>query len=435
MTNFGKLLFGSIAIAGLLTACNSNDQIQGTVEVESTLNVEFTLPGNASSRSVVENPIIEVTPDIRTVHVSVVRGESNTLAKGTITMAEGETSGSIAFKAIKLGGNETVVITANGEDENTVAQGLSIDKIQPTADKAGLANVFYANKRQLTATDLQTLDGVKTYTVDMSLLPVAARVELFGNIAYSDDVKDLTVNFITPNAYSTNYNVLSTFNSTTATPGSLAIFSTPAVPNSFYADIEDGTKAIANHLFVGDQQNIAFRIKATIYDLYENQNTNDYVKVKVGMDGEEEIYSYVYKTAENDLYVAKYEAGVREYYGITIDEDNQYSISTEKAPSSLILATETREGFFTLSNFKISDTTGGNLGVIINNGKYQAGKIYKINLAEIDWNNDGKFIEGEDEYDPTENGGGTIEPSVKQGLSVNVTVSNWSIDKIIPGVH
>lgn len=125
------------------------------------------------------------------------------------------------------------------------------------------------------------------------------------------------------------------------------------------------------------------------------------------------------------------------YFVLTPATDGDYSVLTQKynksttasVPSNLKTYSTVADklaGYFNMVKF--AQTINGNEINTSASEYYEAGKIYGVFFDRIDWNGDG-VIDGNDKYDPNENGDGSTDPSVfKADVIVSASVLNWTVE-------
>lgn len=443
--NLKSFFAASLAVFGL-AACSSNDDNVQLPAESGSLRIAFSIPSPASSRGIIEEPVTDVKPIIKTANVYVMRGTA-IVAQKPITLTVGN-FGEATFEGILVGGNEKVVIAANGNEK--VAD-LAIESFQPSASDAGLKNVYYRSESSLTSAVKTTVGGKAHYELaNVIVNPIAARVELSGKINFDKRlVSQLSVDVVTPNAFTFKYGnpnlYFPKFLTGNAADKGMMFVDETSKPG-FYNTIADRSKVIANHMFAGDDQRIAFRVTGSTYVRVKNAD-GTFVYLA---DAAKTYKTPVYKGTNGQMYalpisqaaafanlktrtLGQVGSGLVEVTksagGYTLGNAITSDVTLETA---VTLGGTAKNGFYAFVNFS---TASGEILTNIDGGKYAAGSIYKLNFAEVDWNHDGRITE-EDVFTPDEDGGGgTEEPSEKADLVVKATVKDWVLKNIVPGVE
>ena len=410
-----------IAVSSLI-ACSNNDEIgsgSDSIKNYSDLVVNFKLDGS-KTRGVIEDGA-NTKPIFKNTTVYVFSGNDEVINQNVELKEDGtskDLTGKAEFTKILLGGKENVIVTANVGDGDVSAahiDGRSIENIQPNENQKTLENIYYYGSSTLTE------KGTNNYEAKIDLAPVAARVEVFGNVDFNDTfVKELTVDVITPLEYTGKYNDASSIvKPKTEKHGELWLDLTD---NNYTSIKDENTKVVANHLFGDDVQKIAMRIKSQNYIL--ERSLDETMIIFNLKDGSK---SPIYRNMNNELAAKSGEKYIR----ITKNEEG-YAEGDEI--TGFEPSTEAKEGFYTMVNFGTVAGEGGDL-TILSNGKYEPGYIYRIDLGKIDWSGDQNYNSGLDKFNPEENGTGTEEPAYKSDLSVVVTVKEWTKEHVIPGIE
>lgn len=430
-----SLLFSLLAIF-TFASCDSNDDATNAGNSQpSELKVVVKIPGlNKNTRGFIEAPVEDYTPVITSATVYVQKTDGNVIESKNITFTEGKFNEAqiVTFEAIPLSGSEKVTVSANvtstdaGKSE-VVVLGREVKDIQPSTTNTGIKNVYYMGEASIATSALPgNSDGHKVYEATVDVKALAARVEITDNIKFNKDlVKDLLVDVVTPTNYVNTYGATTKFTPSTNNQGALWLSLTS---DNYNTDIMTGGKAIANHIFAGDEQRIAFRIKTTNYE-YEKSEDGKGRKVILKKEDGSEYESYIYKATDNKLYVKKDDD---KFYECTYNNEGKPIVNTDASTtitSTDNIQTKDNSGFFTMVKFrKLTDNAE------VHQGKYEGGFIYKIKFSEIDWNGDGQITD-EDAYNPDENGGGTTEPAETADLIVIATIVEWTPENVFPGIE
>ena len=453
----GKLVMVALVALGF-SACSNNDT-NFDVGKPSELKVSFDVPKRVT-RGVLNEPLTDLIPQLDVVTIYVMRGDQVVDFKSVSSDELENGTNTVTFEAIVLGGKEEVVISANVKDENStnVSSNKLVDRsvkeIQPGFMKSNMGNIYYFGSSPISLKAEEGEDGHKLHEVSVELQPLAARVEVGGHVKFNTEtVKNLTVEVITPDEYIDVYGSKVYYHPSVDDKGPLWLDLDKASSSGHGYDLirmrdaEGGLKnVVANHLFSGTRQKISFRINADLYVIDHNEDkTPRHIKETAllkDFDNEElEVDSYVYIAGAADT--GEEVAGIKESIGK--DAFQLWRIDRNKEGQLLLLGEafdgerkvnntidDLGLGFFSLVNF--SKEVGGKLNPI-DKGQYEGGKIYKIDLSEIDWNNDGKFDPEEDLYDPIPNGPGTDNPTESADLIVKATVKAWIIENVVPGIE
>lgn len=182
-----------IAVSSLI-ACSNNDEIgsgSDSIKNYSDLVVNFKLDGS-KTRGVIEDGA-NTKPIFKNTTVYVFSGNDEVINQNVELKEDGTSkdfTGKAEFTKILLGGKENVIVTANVGDGDVSAahiDGRSIENIQPNENQKTLENIYYYGSSTLTE------KGTNNYEAKIDLAPVAARVEVFGNVDFNDTfVKELT---------------------------------------------------------------------------------------------------------------------------------------------------------------------------------------------------------------------------------------------------
>lgn len=410
-----KIMIAALAIFGLTSCSNDKDNVKTQ---ETNLLVTLDVSSHVT-RGVIEGTSDE-TPEV-TSAIAYILSNGNVINQKAFEIKDENKTGPFetVFDKVLLGGNEKVVVAINKDQVSP--KDLEVKAIQPTAGVPAKGNVYYFSKAVDIVSAGELSADKKMYTVNVGNIdPVAARVEVSGKVVgHKDFVKSVTVDVITPNLYSAKYANTEKFVAKTTENGDLWL----NLDTTAQTSIENGEKVVANHLFAGDEQRIAFRIDAVNYKLRQENNAN--IKVKIA---DVEYFVYV-GTEEGKEYVRKSD----KFYALTFEGETKVPTMGAEATDDLIATYNTAKadkkgGYFSLVKFEDSKKES-------DNKNYEAGNIYKISLGKIDWNGDGKYDES-DVYNPTENGDGSDEPSALEvGLTVQATVAKWIVKNVVPGVE
>lgn len=428
-----QLFLAALAVFALSACSNDNDDVDTGKVQPSELKVIVKIPGlENNTKGAIVDPIpnTDLSPKITKATVYVLNSTGGEIAKKDVAFTGGDyNSGkAVTFEAIPLGGGEKVVVSANvgataGTSEFTVV-GKDVKDIQPVAGgNEGIQNVFYRGEATVVASSLPgNSDGHKVYESTVTVAALAARVEITDNIKFNTDlVKDLFVDVVVPSNYTKEYGATTKVTPNSTAKGDLWLDLTAA---NYGTDITGG-KAVANHLFAGDEQRIAFRINANIFNYKKNEDGKA-IKITIAA---RDIDSYVFLADDGEYYV---ENNTGDLFGYSENAKGEAVIedtATSGVTKSTYNTVTEKSGFFTMVNFhKNADNT------LIHDGKYLGGIIYKIKFSEIDWNGDGK-IDDQDIYNPDENGGGTEEPAETADLIVIATIADWTIENVFPGIE
>ncbi|WP_018109906.1 hypothetical protein [Bacteroides propionicifaciens] len=263
-------------------------------------------------------------------------------------------------------------------------------------------------------------EASKTYKVEMTLEPQAARTEVSGAIKVNPKlVVSTTVDKITPNNYRETFASGETFKAT-----------------------------------IGN-----FGQNATIYDVVKINNIDEKTSKNQLVDAAKP-QSYIFKGKNDKYYVESdpmpYEP-ISELFeleesntGTIIIGDKKYVISTNQLTDLTQIKTyttaetaagangiESPRGYFQLVKFAALRENGlldpkGTLD-------YEPGKIYKISFAKIDWNKDGKvndqdhFSPGDGGQDGEDGGNGGTDPTPtdnKYDVAVGAKILDWTIEEV-----
>lgn len=436
---FKSLLVATIAVAGLASC--SSDQIgeNNNVSGLNDIKVSVTVP-NAFTRGEIEGSVENGSPIVKNVSAYVLRGKSQ-VAKMELTKLDEVYSAN--FKDLSLNGSERVVITANNKDV-TDPQGYKIMDIQSNANAENVAAIYYFESAKLSSVVPVTVENKTTYTLDdMILKPIASRVEVSGPIDFEEKlVKSVDVTEITPNNYSETFGATERFfaqsTGQTVPPTAEGLKNLGELANAgFYEQITTGGKVVANHLFNGDEKRISFRMNATVYDVLKNTKGE---RIKPVNSANVQLDSYVYPAtsgAEGSKTTRLYiKDADKKYYELIAADKGQIQVAgkkynkstTEKAEDveldTYSTITDKNAGYFNMVKFAAltGETMDPNPSEF-----YEQGKIYKVFFNQIDWNKDGK-IDGNDKYNPDENGDGGETPSnFDADIVVGATLMKWDI--------
>lgn len=280
----------------------------------------------------------------------------------------------------------------------------------------GITNSVYSGEDGL-GTATSDASGKKIYKVDFNMNSLTARLELMGRIGFNKDlVKELNLVAITPIKFREK-----NLDTKVITPKDDLNKLWYKAEDSHYTDADGfiGGKALANHLFAGDQLAFSIGIQPTLY-VCEKDINKAYVKLKYSGDASDEKYSAVYqdKADSNILYIYNKEENA--FYNVTKTGD-KYSIGN-KAESvnfeNIKLETAVLQ-FFNMAGDKL-----------ITEGKYTGGKIYKIQLNDLKWGDSNN-------YSPDVNTGNPEEPEEKEEADVIVTatVVDWTEQNTTAGLE
>ena len=355
-----------------------------------------------------------------------MRGSSVVDSK-TVDLTDLQTK-KVTFEAISLGGREMVLITANILEDGVSAPsytGRLVKEIQPTAENKGLTNIFYSGTAPIQEDLAASGDGHKNYESTVDIIPAAARVEIGGEVKYNQElVKGLYVDVITPSEYTNSYGDTDKFIPSQDKTGDLWL----DLDTDKYLSINDPKQRVAaNHLFAGDIQKIAFRLNANIYETKKDDKGS---AKKVQLDDGSSSFLYVLEGSSPESEKLAVLKSDKQLYSYELNKVGEVIIGDSpltEAKRATYNTVEKNTGFFAFVNFK-SDANGS-----IDTG-YQAGKIYQINLAQIDWNGNGDF-DDEDLYNPEDNGTGTDNPAQAADLTISATVKEWTKEHVTPGIE
>lgn len=439
--NDSLLLTFFVAILALSSCTHDNynpvnDSTIGSIKVRVAVN-------QTKSRSIITTPVTDEKAVLDFITVFIMRGDFVVAEKNTQVM---NSIAEVDFENVTIGGNETIIVVGNNNIKSF--KGVEISEIQPTEANTGLDNIYYMGKASLSDITPILKNKKRYYVVDnVELQSIAARVEVSGQVRYNKEiVNSLNVDVITPNAYTyifgNPYKFYPTYSPIDqANPGVLSIHNT-----DFYNKISDHKNVVAYHLFIGDEQRIAFRIDAAIYNVLRNSD-DTFIMLKGKNDGGYEYTSPIYTDINGNYYVLavgneddparqnlnnmgsieKQGAGLYHVKkeGDTYIVGERISSDIQLAKSSSVL--DNKKGFFALVKFGQGDRTG-----VVDNGVYAGSKIYKIDLGKIDWNGDGKFDEKVDIYDPSIIGEGTENPVEATEVMVEANITDWNIENLAP---
>lgn len=453
---FKGLLFATVAMAGLAACSSDNEAVDGIVGTDKDLTIKVGIPNSGQTRGIVEDGITSgrAMVDTDNVWAYLIRG-SQKVAKQKVYF-DGTIEGTARFINLTIGENDKVVVSGNADVTTPV--GYEIAKVQPTATLGGVKSVLYYDSKGVNFTNIE--EASKTYKVEMTLEPQAARTEVSGAIKVNPKlVVSTTVDKITPNNYRETFASGETFKATIGNFGQLALENKASDTDKFYDKIATGTKVIANHLFNGDEKRITFRLNATIYDVVKINNIDEKTSKNQLVDAAKP-QSYIFKGKNDKYYVESdpmpYEP-ISELFeleesntGTIIIGDKKYVISTNQLTDLTQIKTyttaetaagangiEAPRGYFQLVKFAALRENG--LLDPKDTLDYEPGKIYKISFAKIDWNKDGKvndqdhFSPGDGGQDGEDGGNGGTDPTPtdnKYDVAVGAKILDWTIEEV-----
>ena len=429
-----NLLIATVAFTGLVACSSDNLKNESALGESTNVSVRVALP-SLETRGSIEDKVTSDSPVLGTVSAYVMRGT-------TLVSKQNMTQDGAGYKTdflnLSLNGTERVVVAANslaGSDVIT-PQGYSVYDVQSDGTN-NVGAIYYYDAKALKDSEKITHENKTIFTVDgMVLEPQASRVEVSGTVAFEEKlVESLTVTELTPNNYSEAFGASSRFLAvkTTTIPVTVedALANLGKLSNvNFYDQIKDKSKVVANHLFNGDEKRVTFRMDAIVYDVLVN---NKGERVKPVSNGNIEFDSYVYEDVSGALFVKV----DNDYFALTPAANGDYVVlaakynkaATASTPGELkTYSTVVDKGAGYFNMVKFAQTINGNEINTSASEYYESGKIYGVFFDKIDWNGDG-VIDGNDKYDPDENGDGSTDPSVfKADVIVSATVLNWTIE-------
>ena len=417
------LLAGAATFA--FTACSNDSDSLPTSELRN-IDVSVIIPaGDAQARGAVVDAEGNMAPRLKNLTAYVLSGTTVTAEKKITFEDDGKTIGSkpkdantvvtggegitlnIPFSDVMLNGNEVVQVVANHESSNT---DVGVAAIQPAAEKGqqGVENMVYVGKEKIVPTDEN--NGIKQYSAKITVKPLAARVELAGNVAFDTDVvASLQVEDVVPVRYSPLYGSVKKVTPLSSEKGDL--WSTLTAENR--TAIDEG-KVVANHLFSGDIQRIAISLSAKVYSRAMNEDEKSFK----GYEFKDGHVSFIYLDEDKKEYVK--------------DAQGKYFLYEEEKAglveqTKIELKTEPYYAFHTLCRFTDKNTDK----LSANDTHYVGGKIYSIVLnKDVYWNPTATNPDDQTKFNPDINTGGTEEPDAKElsSVSVKATVLEWTKD-------
>lgn len=413
---FKGLLFATVAMAGLAACSSDNESVDGIVGTDKDLTIKVGIPNSGQTRGIVEDGITSgrAMVDTDNVWAYLIRG-SQKVAKQKVYF-DSTIEGTARFINLTIGENDKVVVSGNADVTTPV--GYEIAKVQPTATLGGVKSVLYYDSKGVNFTNIE--EASKTYKVEMTLEPQAARTEVSGAIKVNPKlVVSTTVDKITPNNYRETFASGETFKAT-----------------------------------IGN-----FGQNATIYDVVKINNIDEKTSKNQLVDAAKP-QSYIFKGKNDKYYVESdpmpYEP-ISELFeleesntGTIIIGDKKYVISTNQLTDLTQIKTyttaetaagangiEAPRGYFQLVKFAALLENG----LLDPSGKifYEPGKIYKISFAKIDWNKDGKvndqdhFSPGDGGQDGEDGGNGGTDPTPtdnKYDVAVGAKILDWTIEEV-----
>lgn len=382
-----------------LTACSNSENSLLPTQEESNLSVDIKLPVSVT-RGILEDAATPEDFSLDHAYAYVLRGKK---AVETVKAekVEGGKSLTAKFENIMLDGTEKVLVKINGVESDASLAVKALD-IQPSAEKAKLANMIYQGSNGLG--EVRSENGVNNYTVDMEVSSIAARVEFAGSPLFNKDlVKSMKMSAVAPMRYTDVY----------GDPAMALHAKGEGLWFDIADDVELGDKVVANHLFEGDIPNMTIGFKIEKYTCLEN-SANEYV-VYSPKDSESKFFIYEVKKEgeESRKAINKGTMEAPEFTEIIVNDSEGLSIGSKLEGYDFVL--EEGVEFFTLNNFE---------GV----EKYEGGHIYLIELDKnLTWNaGDSDF---ENVFTPDLNQG-TEEPVVEStsNITVTATVKAWKKD-------
>ena len=324
----------------------------------------------------------------------------------------------------------------------TVSNGQrpSIESIQASSSQAGLSGAIYQGRAAVQA------NTPNHYKAAVSLAPIYSRVEISGQIKYDPFyIASLQVEVITPLSYRTTYGDSFVFQPKVSNPGPLW----QNLTAEQYGWLANNEKTQAFHLFEGDPHGISIRLRGKGYMYLLGEDGKPIEQTHTLADGTW-LSTYVLKavaTAEADLpedtdpnsiflLYEVYEPH-RKFVLFATSEQEENILPLDQAnlketiqPQFQDIGAEASNGFFNLVNYRTE--ASGN--ALVDQGRYQAGKIYQIDLGQIDWDGDGEFTDA-DQYNPNLHGLGHKEPSGEEGLQTNTKVKGWIVKEYRPHIQ
>lgn len=429
--HFASLLL----LLAFLTACTKSLETLPAASEPADLDIVLKLSQTRAWDAAVD----KLSPTLSTVSVSIIDANQQVLERKVFELSgEEELPLRFTIPNVQLKGTEWVELVANATDQDLDA--LSIESIQASSSQAGLSGAIYQGRAAIQA------NTPNHYKAAVSLEPIYSRVEISGQIKYDPFyIASLQVEVITPLSYRTTYGGSYVFQPKVSNPGPLW----QNLTAEQYGWLANNEKVQAFHLFGGDPHGISIRLRGKGYTYVLDDDGNP-LKKDYTPDEQNPTPYYVLKavaTTEADLpedtdpdsiflLYEVYEPH-RKFVLFATSEQEENILPLDQAnlketiqPQFQDIGAEASNGFFNLVNYR-TEASGTEL---VDQGRYQAGKIYQIDLGQIDWDGDGEFTDA-DQYNPNLHGLGHKEPSGGGGLQTNTKVKGWIVKEYRPHVQ
>ncbi len=255
-----------------------------------------------------------------------------------------------------------------------------IEKLQPSSKYPGISNTILFDSKELVATNKKNPDTDNyIYKVEMAVEPQIARIQMTGVIRKSDKIKDLAVTRI-------------------------------YLDNFIESNIEKSPSYINVKTTSGDALDQIYEDKGLIPVVFDSSKQFTESFPLNTLLEEDKTYAYhVFPQANNKENTDNKDKDAN----IKLLLKLEYTLSSDESIRYIEYAT------LRLADEKLSNTSMA----------IESGKIYSINLDQIDWNSDGD-IDEDDKFEP---GYGGETPNAKDKLVyVEVEVIDWTEEVIKP---
>lgn len=401
-----KTLFMASAFALGLASCSNDDAVNNNstvVDGDLKLKIDILpvatraadLPVDGGTASAI-NTIDVYLLSAANVHSSYTISNSDDIAK--LTGPEGYTlqkvNGNIQNVAIVVNKNHTNDRVANNTPFNTPANNLkelalatNISNIQPSTQYKGIANAQMYGVAQIADTgDKSEITGNKIYKASIQLAPAIARVQVFGKVKHSSDIRDMKVTKIfLDNLYTDRAN--------------------KDEADKFQVETSTGTELLTKLTGVG------------IFDMSDTG-------LEIFTQKSEGVYAYhIFPQVAVEAPKPK-DANVKLIVELT------YTTESSTTPGTDVEVIE-------YATLRLAAGTGNNVDPNVLD--IQEAKIYTMDLGKVDWTGDGKYVDpttpgvedkDKDEFKPGT--GGETPNQDQKDLNILVQIQNWEEVIIIP---
>lgn len=402
-----KMLFMVSAFALGLASCSSDDAVESKstiVDGDLKLKIDILpvatraadIPVNNGAASTI-NTIDVYLLSAANVHSSYTISNSDDIAK--LTGSEGYTlqkvNGNIQSVAIVVNKNHTNDRIANNTPFNTPTNNLkelalatNIANIQPDTQYKGVANAqMYGVAQIIDSGNKSDVTGNNIYSASIQLAPAIARVQVFGEVKHSSDIRDMKVTKIfLDNLYTDRAN--------------------KDESDKFQVETSTGAELLTKLTNVG-----IFDISDAGLDIFNQKSDGVYAY---------HIFPQVAVTAPKPK-----DANVKLIVELTYTTESSTNPGTDVQVieyATLRLAAAESEN---VVDSKLLDI--------------QEAKIYTMDLGKVDWTGDGKYVDpttpgvedkDKDEFKPGT--GGETPNQDQKDLNILVQIQEWEEVTIIP---